>query len=275
MESKLDALYLDLLKKTLSFTLWPEPPVPLMTFNYARSPIKKFVISAVSKLLNRKNLQIAQKRVFSDIDRLDGGVWSGYADSMIGIKRLDNLQYCIEDVLKNEIQGDFIETGVWRGGACIFMRAVLAARGVENRKVFVADSFEGLPKPDIELYPADKGDTHHIHDFLAVSEDTVKNNFMKYGMLDNQVVFLKGWFKDTLPVAPIELLSILRLDGDMYSSTIEALEILYPKLSVGGYCIVDDYAIQGCKLAVDDFRKKHKIESEMKQIDWTGVYWKK
>lgn len=275
MKFKPEDLYLDLMKKTLSFTLWPEPPTPLMTFNYARSTIKKFLISAISKLLVKKKLQICQTRNFTESDRLDGGVWSGYADSMIGIKRLDNLQYCIEDVLNNQIQGDLIETGVWRGGACIFMRAVLAARGVENRKIFVADSFEGLPKPDVEMYPADKDDTHHIHDFLAVSVDDVKNNFRKYGMLDDQVVFLKGWFKDTLPVAPIELLSILRLDGDMYSSTIEALEILYPKLSVGGYCIVDDYAIQGCKLAVDDFIKKHKIDSEMKRIDWTGVYWKK
>lgn len=199
----------------------------------------------------------------------------GYADTMIGLKRLDNLQYCIETVLREGVEGDLIETGVWRGGACIFMRAVLAAYGITDRKVFVADSFEGLPKPDERKYPADKGDTHYIHTFLAVSKEVVENNFKKYGLLDDQVVFLKGWFKDTLPNAPIEKLSILRLDGDMYGSTMESLEYLYPKLSKGGFCIIDDYALRGCQMAVNDYRVKHRINSEMKEIDWTGRYWRK
>jgi hypothetical protein len=207
--------------------------------------------------------------------RIEGRVLPGYADTMIGLKRLDNLQYCIETVLREGVEGDLIETGVWRGGACIFMRAVLAAYGITDRKVFVADSFEGLPKPDERKYPADKGDTHYIHTFLAVSKEVVENNFKKYGLLDDQVVFLKGWFKDTLPNAPIEKLSILRLDGDMYGSTMESLEYLYPKLSKGGFCIIDDYALRGCQMAVNDYRVKHRINSEMKEIDWTGRYWRK
>ena len=69
---------------------------------------------------------------------------------MIGLKRLDNLHFCVDTAIREGIEGDFIETGVWRGGACIFMRAVLAAHGIKNRKVYVADSFEGLPKPDLE-----------------------------------------------------------------------------------------------------------------------------
>lgn len=195
---------------------------------------------------------------------------------MIGFKRLDNLQFCIESVLRDRVEGDLIETGVWRGGACIFMRAVLAAYGVEDRKVYVADSFEGLPKPDDpEKFPADKGDKHYIHTYLAVSKEEVENNFRKYRLLDDQVVFLKGWFKDTLPNAPIKKLALLRLDGDMYGSTMDALVNLYPKLSSGGFCIIDDYALRGCKLAVDDYRAKQKINSEMKTIDWTGRYWRK
>jgi O-methyltransferase len=156
------------------------------------------------------------------------------------------------------------------------MRAVLAAYGIEGRRIFVADSFEGLPKPDAKKYPAEKGDKHHVQIYLSVSKEDVENNFRKYGLLDDQVVFLKGWFKDTLPEAPIEKLSILRLDGDMYGSTMEALESLYPKLSSGGFCIIDDYgAVSGCKLAVDEFRSKHRIDSEMREIDWTGRYWRK
>ena len=275
MKQKPELLYLDLIKKTLSFSLWQEPPIPINTFIYKRSPIKKLLVSVISKILDKKKLQIVKTQDLSESQRIEGKVWSGYADTMIGLKRLDNLQHCIETVLSENVEGDLIETGVWRGGGCIFMHAVLAAYGIEDRKVFVADSFEGLPKPDVEKYPADKGDRHHIYTYLAVSQEEVENNFRKYDLLDKQVVFLKGWFKDTLPQAPIDKLSILRLDGDMYGSTMDSLEYLYPKLSKGGFCIIDDYALPGCKSAVDDYRTKHAINSELKKIDWTGRYWRK
>lgn len=275
MKRKPELLYLDLMKRTLSFTLWPEPPVPITLFNYRRRPAKRFLVSTISKFLEKRKLQLVEIRNISESKRAEGDIWPVYADTMIGLKRLDNLQYCIETVLSEGVAGDLIETGVWRGGASIFMRAVLAAYGIEDRKIFVADSFEGLPKPDAEKYPADKGDPHHLHPYLAVSQEDVENNFRKYGLLDDQVVFLKGWFKDTLPQAPIEKLSILRLDGDMYGSTMDALESLYQKLSIGGFCIIDDYALQGCKAAVSDFRSKHGIESEIKEIDFTGRYWRK
>ncbi|MBF0571494.1 MAG: class I SAM-dependent methyltransferase [Candidatus Omnitrophica bacterium] len=275
MKQKPELLYLDLMKKTLSFTLWPEPPMPIIIFNSGRPAVIRFVVSVVSKVLDLIKLQIVKKQDFLESRRIVGGIWPRYADTMIGLKRLDNLQYCIETVLSEKIKGDFIETGVWRGGACIFMRAVLAAYAIEDRKIFVADSFEGLPKPDADKYPADKSDKNYINTYLAVSKEDVENNFRKYGLLDNQVVFLKGWFKDTLPQAPIEKLSILRLDGDMYGSTMESLENLYPKLSSGGFCIIDDYALPGCESAVNDFRAKYMINAEMKEIDWTGRYWKK
>jgi len=274
-------LYLDLLKKTLSFTLWTEPPTPITTFNRVRPPLKRFLVSAVSKVvgmansLQPLNLQIVYERDISERERTEGRLWPGYADTMIGLKRLDNLQHCIETVLREGVEGDFIETGVWRGGACIFMRAALAAYGIEDRRVFVADSFEGLPKPDAEKYPADEGDSLHINNFLAVSQEDVRNNFKKYGLLDDRVVFLKGWFKDTLPAAPMKKLSVLRLDGDMYGSTMESLENLYPKLSNHGFCIIDDYgAVEGCRLAVNDYRAKHKIDSEIREIDGVGIYWR-
>ena len=198
------------------------------------------------------------------------------AHTMIGRKRLDNLQNCIQHVLVNRIPGDFIETGVWRGGATIFMRAMLKAWGDTSRIVWVADSFEGLPEPDGLNYPKDRGDTHHTYSELAVSLQTVQENFRKYALLDDQVRFLKGWFKDTLPTAPIEKLAILRLDGDMYESTMDGLKNLYAKLSRGGFLIVDDYgAVPACKDAVHDFRRDNKISEEIIEIDWGGVYWQK
>jgi O-methyltransferase len=155
------------------------------------------------------------------------------------------------------------------------MRAVLAAYGIENRRVFVADSFEGLPKPDVATYPADIGDLHHTVDVLKVGQEEVESNFQKHGLLDDQVIFLRGWFRDSLPRAPIDQLSVMRLDGDMYGSTMDALTTLYPKLSTGGYCIIDDYALDGCRKAVDDYRMEHRIASEMCNVDWTGRFWRK
>jgi O-methyltransferase len=276
MKSESRALYLDLLKKTLSFSLWPEPPIPVEKPFYNRRPLKRKLISLISHMLKKRGLQLCTTVTYTEQQRSDGQIWPGYADSMIGLKRLDNLQHCIETVIRENVPGDLIETGVWRGGACILMRGVLAAYEDKSRKVFVADSFEGLPKANEEKYPADKGDTHYLFSpVLAVSREDVANNFKRYSLLDDQVIFLQGWFKDTLPSAPIQKLAVMRLDGDMYESTMDALVPLYPKLSPGGYCIIDDYALKGCQRAVDDYRERFKIKAELKKIDWTGRYWRK
>lgn len=207
--------------------------------------------------------------------RIIGRDWPDNADTMIGLIRLNNIEYCISEILKNNIEGDLIETGVWRGGAVIFMQAMLKAFDVKGRNVWVADSFEGLPKPNETLYPADKGDDHHTIAYLSVPLETVIYNFKKYHLLDDNVKFLKGWFKDTLSTTEVKKLALLRLDGDMYESTMDTLTNLYPKLSIGGYIIVDDWVLSGCKKAIEDYRMQHNITEEMVNIDWAGVYWKK
>lgn len=208
--------------------------------------------------------------------RKEGNDWPSRAITMIGLKRLDNIQQCAEDVLLHRIPGDFIEAGVWRGGATILMKAILQEYGDTTRSVWVADSFEGMPTPDPKKYPADKNMTLYQHEELAVSLEAVQKNFERFGVLDDRVKFLKGWFKDTLAKAPIKRLAVLRLDGDMYESTMDTLVPLYPKLSPGGYCIVDDYynLIEQRK-AVDDYRREHGITEEIKQIDWASGYWQK
>jgi hypothetical protein len=268
--------YLDLLKKTLSFALWREPPIPVEQFNYQRGRLMRLGVDLVTSLLRSMNLQLVRPAPFTVAERLEGKTWPGLADTMVGMKRLDNLHACLRSVLADGVPGDFIETGVWRGGSCIFARGFLAAHGVTDRRVFVADSFAGLPPPDVDQGPADRGDVHHTHaPILAVSQQEVEANFRRYGLLDEQVVFLKGWFKDTLPSAPIEQLAILRLDGDMYGSTMDALNALYRKLSPGGFCIVDDHALPGCRQAIDDYRREHGIVEPIEVIDWTGVFWRK
>jgi O-methyltransferase len=204
--------------------------------------------------------------------------------TMLTPELLDNIEYCIRDVVDNKVEGDFIECGVWRGGACIYAYYVLKELD-EKRKVYVADSFQGLPQPNVELYPQDEGDIHWKHSELAVSSEKVKQNFEIFGPIDESVVFVEGFFKDSLPECDIEKISVLRLDGDMYESTMDSLKHLYHKLEIGGYCIVDDYSgVIGCTKAVDDFREKYDIDDEMKLCQPVpcesgfhpaSVFWKK
>ena len=195
---------------------------------------------------------------------------------MVGLLRLDNLQHCIARVVADNVPGDLMETGVWRGGSAIFMRAALHAYHDRSRLVWAADSFQGLPRPDPERYPADAGDTHWSAPNLAVSLEEVKANFDRYGLLDGRVRFVAGWFRDSLPNCLVERLSVLRLDGDMYESTFVALRSLYEKLSVGGYVIVDDYgAVPACRQAVEDFRAERGITEPVEPIDWTGAFWRR
>src|SRR3990167_2231357 len=194
--------------------------------------------------------------------------------TLIPLIGLENIEFVLRDVKENGIKGDFVETGVWQGGACIYARAVMNELKLEGN-VYVCDSFEGLPKPDTKNFPQDDGDGHYQIDVLRVSQETVTNNFLRYDLLGG-VKFVKGWFKDTMPVLKNELKSVavLRLDGDMYESTVEVLNNLYDLVPIGGYIIIDDYCLSRCKIAVDEFLKKKQIDSPFISIDQCIHYWK-
>jgi len=264
-------LYIDLLKKSLTFWLWEGADGSIQ---WHKPTLVERAVGKAAKVL--KGDFAKGPRLTTQELRMEGRDWPVLAHTMIGVKRMDNLQFCVEDVIRKGVPGDLIETGVWRGGATIFMRGILKAYGITDRRVWVADSFEGLPKPDVAKYAADEGDIHHTLDFLAVTMDDVKANFARYGLLDDQVCFLKGWFKDTLPSAPIKRLAVVRLDGDMYESTMDSLSNLYPRLSPGGYLIVDDYgAVPACRKAVEDYRQKYGIKEAIQDIDRLGVFWQR
>lgn len=227
--------------------------------------------------------------------RQDGGIWwlmtfkkadgsdetidlrnvCEFAHTMVGRKRLDNIEKCLTTVKRDNIPGDVAETGAWRGGASIFMKGCLTAWDMKDRMVWVADSFEGLPVPSL---PQDAG-----HDFsigkvpiLAVGLEEVQENFRRYDLLDDNVKFIKGWFRDTLHIAPIRKLAILRLDGDLYESTMDALKALYAKVSPGGFVIVDDFNdFEPCRRATLEFRAQHGIDDPIESIDWSGAFWRK
>lgn len=240
-------LYLNLLKKVLINLIYQDPNV---TPNYPLA--------------------------FNPSLRLIGRDHPRDAHTMIGMARLDNLHMLAEQVLKNGIAGDFVETGVWRGGASIFLRGVLKAYENHDKRVWLADSFAGLPEPNAQKYPLDSGWDMSKWEYLKVSLEQVQEHFRRYDLLDERVMFLKGWFKDTLPTAPIERIAILRLDGDLYESTMDSLTALYAKVSPGGFVVVADYLIiPPCRSAVDEFRASNRIVGELMPIDRDAVYWQK
>src|ERR1700678_692070 len=245
-------LYLDLLKRSLTNTIFDsEPDIDDDEFRFAT--------------------EFARHYVNSD------------AVSMIPLARFDNIKNCIQDILRNDVPGDLVETGVWRGGAVIFMRAALKAYGVTDRLVWAGDSFEGLPVPDADRFPLEakvqSGPVmQKAYRNLAAGLEEVKRNFRAYGLLDDQGKFLKGWFKDTLPTAPIGVLSLMRLDGDFYESTRDALNSLYDRLSAGGYVIIDDYGEDSwtyCRKAVDEFRAERGIQDPLITVDSKCSYWQR
>lgn len=243
-------LYLDLLKKVLTNTIYEDSAIP-----------------------NR----FSPTTTFDTEARRVGGDWPSIAHTMVGMRRLDNVHECLAGVVADDIPGDFIETGVWRGGVCIFARAFFAANGITDRCVWVADSFQGIPDTTSSAHAVDKlMRLDAENDVLAVPLAEVRHNFARYGLLDDQVRFLPGWFAETLPDAPVERLAVLRLDGDLYESTMDSLVHLYPKLSPGGYVIIDDYGVvPSCRDAVHEYRDRHGITAEIHKIDEMGVFWRR
>lgn len=267
--------YLELLKKCLTASLYDESAWRIQDgFRTGRSGIFYRLRIAFYKMLAKRGYRVVKTARFNAEKRRDGADWPMFGYSMIGTKRLDNLEQCLRTILHDQVPGDLLETGVWRGGACLFMKAVLNQLGDKARTVWLADSFQGLPKPTASADNEKRYDLTEC-DFMKVSQEQVEANFERFELRDERVRFLKGWFCDTLPTAPIKQLALLRLDGDLYTSTLDALNAMYHRVSPGGYVIVDDYGSwNGCRVAVDEFRKAHGIESEMTKIDFTGVYWR-
>lgn len=250
-QTDLKSRYLDLLERSLLDAIYGEQPVEIR----------------LRRLLQRLRHPYLTRR--------GALAWPARAHTMIGPARLRNLRHLVERTIQEGIPGDYIETGVWRGGACILMRGVLAAHGILDRRVYVADTFAGLPRPDAK-YPADKRDHLHAFSDLAVSEETVRQNFAAYDLLDDQVIFLKGLFQNTLPRLSNNRFALIRLDGDMYGSTISALENLYDRLSPAGFVIIDDYGgLRNCAKAVHDFLDQRGLRVKMQPVDQSCVWWQK
>ncbi len=186
---------------------------------------------------------------------------------MVGLNRLDDLQACVEQVVRDGVPGDLIETGTWRGGASLLMRATLDSLGAGDRTVVLADSFQGFRPTTIRVTSTRPTSWRR--------RVRGRGGFARLG-LDGGVRFVPGFFEETLPRLAGERWSVVRLDGDTYEATWLALESLYPTLAPGGHLIVDDYrVVPECARAVDEFRERHGIREPLHDVDWTCVRWRR
>ena len=271
-------LCLDLLKRTLLNQIHLDDELRILYLRSCLGGLEAFQPSTLHDIRNSRRKEFKQLAGLRELGIfLDGKIQnSGYSHSMMGRVRMDNLRAWLDVVRLENIAGDLVECGVWRGGGCIFMTGYCRLHGMEDRRIFVADSFDGLPKPSD---PQDRGFDLSKEKFpeLAVSLDTVQENFTAYDLDRPNVFYLKGWFKDTLPQAPIEQIALLRLDDDPYESTMDALNALYDKVVPGGVVIIDDYnAIAACRQAVMDFfATRNRSMPELSSIDWAGVFFRK
>jgi O-methyltransferase len=268
----LNEIYLRLLIRTLTRYELEEysfvEPIRYFNANY-----KVKFIKLINRILTIFGIEIALVRRATILDRENGLDWPVNAETMIGVKRLNNLHMLLNKIRQENIKGDLMECGVWRGGAVIFMSAFLKTHEID-KKVFVADSFEGLPKPDSQ-FSEDHGDTFFKQDYLRVGLEVVKNNFEKYELMGPNIIFVKGYFEESLKDLNVQTLSLLRLDGDMYSSTWHSLTEMYPKVVEGGFVIIDDYYLKGAKAALKDYFTQYAIEREIINIDSRSVYFRK
>ncbi len=299
------SLYLDLVKRAVCNILYED--LPDIFYDHNRRPM-----------------------LATDFD-LTRRVWGedlpSAAHTMVGVKRLENVQHCIEEILREKVPGDLVEAGVMCGGAAVFMRACLKAYNITDRRVFACDAFVP-PRPPIPFLlrllgrtvlftlasipnrlwqrwlffrcQALQGDYRAFPDCEDPSDDLIHftmwmlrhpsvafrrratglnnvcSHFARYGLLDDQVVLLQGFFSETLPKAPLRDVAVLRLDGDTFEGTMDVMNLLYPKLASGGFCIIDDYhSFSDCRRAVDLYRDEHKIKDKMEPIDNLAVFWRK
>lgn len=240
-----------------------------------RSPARR-MFRVAQRLSSGYGYELAARRVHRSVLE-EGRAWPLVGETMVGSRRLRNVWDCVDTVIAEEVEGDFIETGVWRGGCCIYAAAILETSPVRNdRRVFVADSFKGLPPADFVSNPDESREPMSEMARLAVPRSAVEENFRRYAVGGDRVVFVEGWFSESLPGLRDRRWSVIRLDGDLYESTMDALVNLYPQLSVGGFVIVDDYwEMDSCRAAVEDFRRSMEIDAPLQRVDQACVMWRR
>ena len=236
---------------------------------------KKKVLDPVNKVAARAGIGVGVRTNFDPERRANGKDHPYDAQTMVGLKRLDNVQRLRRAGARRRRarRPDRDRRLARRRGDPD--AGVLDAYGDRDRVGLAADSFAGPAAARRDTTRPTRAADCTAPEPLAVRADEVERNFELYGLLDEQVRFLEGWFKDTLPTVADRTWSVVRLDGDMYESTMDALVHLYPRLSVGGLLIVDDYTFDPCQQAVADYRAATRDRRADLDGDWLGVYWRR
>src|SRR5579862_3114087 len=142
--------------------------------------------------------------------------------------------------------GDIWECGVYRGGTAAMMAAVLAAK-FPSKRLYLFDTFQGMPKTD----PSNK-DWHKEGDFSDTSLEAVKS----YVGYSDTCIFKPGFIPDTFAGLEANQIALAHIDVDTYHSVLDSLAFVWPRLSVGGVIVFDDYGFptcRGARKAVDEF----------------------
>lgn len=270
--------YLDLLSKILRNEIYePKLPVP--------SPEEYVVVEEILAQLSEEGVSFEFE---ADAGTLVGALQyakrSRNVHTYVSARSLQNISDIVDKITHSNVEGDLIDCGVMRGGTAIFMAGALKSYG-EDRSVYMADTFRGLPAPK----PVDG---NFVTDFWArfseklaiynadcsASLEEVLNNFSKYDLYGSNIKPLKGLFCDTLYDLPTNVkFSLIRIDADWFESTFQALDALYEKLSINGFVVIDDYKLRGCRKAVDKFRLNNKIAEPICYADCESgvIFWQK
>jgi len=202
--------------------------------------------------------------------------------TLVSPERLWTTLMACKHAIEHKIEGDFVECGVWRGGNAMVAAEMFKLYGV-SKKIWLFDTYKGMTAPtDVDVSIADglaarnkyvskKRGTHN--EWCYASLDDVKNNFDQRDLLSENVVFVEGDVCQTLKDrrhVPTNI-CVLRLDTDWYESTKVELEVLYPRLTVGGSLIIDDYGHwSGAKKATDEYFAIHGNRPFLQYTDYTG-----
>ena len=197
--------------------------------------------------------------------------------TMTSRERVATLVRAVDYVVAQAIPGDFVECGVAAGGSSMAMALALLAHGVNDRGLWLYDTFEGMPEPGEHVlgrYGANAIQTYRKRQvggkstWINISLETVQENMARTGYPAARVTYVKGKVESTLAERPPERVSMLRCDTDWYESTKAELEVLWPRLSPGGIVLFDDYyRWQGSRKAADDYFKANGIRIFLARID--------
>jgi O-methyltransferase len=243
--------------------------------------MKKIILNIINKF---GYSLIKNKSSFPDIK--ENEFWEIYAlckpFTMTSVERMYSLYSAVGYVLSNNIEGDFVECGVWRGGSAMLIAKMLVNRNITNRKIYLFDTFEGMSAPSQNdlSYKGENASTllkNTVNDkensvWCLADLNDVQNNMNQTAFNTNNLIYVKGKVEDTLPSAkPNGKIALLRLDTDWYESTKHELDILFPMLIQNGILIIDDYGHwEGCRKAVDEYLKQHNVPLFLNRIDYTG-----